>query len=202
MLDPAPSLGISQPFGPVSPGDGEQPEAQLATWVDDHADALYRFALLRVRDKHAVEDLLQETYLAALGSNDRFRGDSSTRTWLVAILRLKIIDYYRRSNKEPKQQPAAEPIDSSQQKKIKLRKWDCDPSRTLEKKEFWQTLRSCVDKLPATLTKAFLLRELDGCSPRQVSELLNITPENLAVRVYRARALLRDCLDHHWFKEG
>lgn len=202
MLDPVPSLGIPLPLEATSSGGGDQTAAQLAAWVDDHADALYRFALLRVRDKHAVEDLLQETYLAALGSNDRFRGDSSTRTWLVAILRLKIIDYYRRSNKEPKQQPITEPMDGSQHKKIKLRKWDCDPSRTLERKEFWQTLRGCVDKLPATLTKAFLLRELDGCSPRQVSELLNITPENLAVRVYRARTLLRDCLDQHWFKEG
>lgn len=201
MLDPAPNIDTSQRSAPEISDAADQPEALLNAWVDEHADALYRFALLRVRDKHAVEDLLQETFLAALGSSNRFRGDSSTRTWLVAILRLKIIDYYRRSKKEPSSQQAVEPPDRSRQKKIKLRKWNCEASRTLENKEFWQALRNCVDKLPATLTKAFLLRELDGCSPGQVSEMLNITQENLAVRVYRARSLLRDCLDQHWFKE-
>ena len=202
MLDPDPKLSHLQPQTPGTTSDPLRTEDQLAGWVDDHADALYRFALLRVRDKHAVEDLLQETYLAALGSSDRFRGDSTTRTWLVAILRLKIIDYYRRNNKEHKRPQAAEDQDRSQEKKITLRKWNSDPSQTVERQEFWQALRNCVDKLPATLTKAFLLRELDGCSPGQASELLNITQENLAVRVFRARTLLRDCLDQNWFREG
>ncbi len=201
MLDPDADLGFPQSPGPLTTSDLKQSNDELAAWVDDHADALYRFALLRVRDKHTVEDLLQETYLAALGSSRAFRGDSSTRTWLVAILRLKIIDYYRRTSKEHNPSQTTVPTEFSSERKERLRKWNCEPSRTLENQEFWQVFRNCVDKLPATLTRAFSLRELDGCSPRQVCELLKITQENLAVRIYRARTLLRDCLDKHWFLE-
>lgn len=178
-----------------------EPQEQLAGWVDDHADALFRFAILRVKDQHTVEDLLQETYLAALGSSPTFRGDSSTRTWLIAILRLKIIDYYRRTSKELGNPQASNPPIGCLDRAKRLKKWNCDPSQTLENLEFWEVFRNCVDKLPGTLSRAFALRELDGCSPNQVSELLSITHENLAVRVYRARTMLRDCLDNHWFSK-
>lgn len=174
----------------------------IAQWVDEHADALYRFAMRRVGDQHTVEDLLQETYLAALRAKESYRGDASVRTWLIAILRLKIIDFYRRKSRlRESQRMQIEPIEASLVREERLEAWNCDPDRTLESQEFWEVFHACVGKLPDTLGRAFRLREFDGCPAATVCEILQITQENLAVRIFRARSALRDCLDKNWFSK-
>ncbi len=185
----------------VEPPNGDAQSQLLSMWVDDHADALYRFAMTRVNDKHTVEDLLQETYLAALKSSESFRRESSTRTWLIAILRLKIIDYYRRAEKEIATETNTLAAERMPARCERLKAWNCEASQTIENHEFWDVFRACVEQLPATLSRAFSLRELDGLQPTQVCELLQISNKNLAVRVFRARSLLRDCLDKHWFSK-
>ena len=69
-------------------------------WVDRHGDCLYRYALLRLRAPDLAADLVQETFLEALRVRASFAGRSSERTWLVGILRHKILDHYRRSGRE------------------------------------------------------------------------------------------------------
>src|SRR5262249_42978535 len=72
------------------------PTGDAADWLTAHGDALYRFARLRVGARGPAEDLVQDTFLAAIAARGRFRGRSSTRTWLLGILRRKIADHYRR----------------------------------------------------------------------------------------------------------
>jgi RNA polymerase sigma-70 factor (ECF subfamily) len=67
------------------------------TWVDQYGDALFRFAFFRTRDRVIAEDLVQETFLAALQSKERFKGQSSEKTWLFSILKHKIIDHFRKN---------------------------------------------------------------------------------------------------------
>ena len=77
----------------------ESPRASSANperWVDEHGDCLYRYALVRVRVPEVAEDLVQETLLAAVRSREKFGGRSSERSWLVGILKNKIVDYYRK----------------------------------------------------------------------------------------------------------
>lgn len=66
-------------------------------WVDLHGSALFRFALLRVRDPSIAEDLVQETFLAALGARAGFAGESTERTWFTGILRRKVVDHFRKA---------------------------------------------------------------------------------------------------------
>src|SRR5438445_8050605 len=78
-----------------------KPEAsESSDWLLAHADYLFNLAVGQVRDASVAEDLLQETYLAALKSRDRFSGRSSDRTWLVGILRHKIYDHLRKVCRE------------------------------------------------------------------------------------------------------
>ena len=69
-------------------------------WVDQHGDVLYRYALERVRKHDVAQDLVQETFLAAVRTRDRFRGGSTVRSWLCGILKHKICDYYRKRGRE------------------------------------------------------------------------------------------------------
>ena len=66
------------------------------TWVDQHGDSLFRFAVARVQDPETASDLMQDTFLAALRIRHTYAGRSSVRTWLVAILKHKIADHLRK----------------------------------------------------------------------------------------------------------
>lgn len=176
-------------------------ECLLAGWVDNHSDALYRFALSKVNDQNDVEDLLQETFLAALNAHSKFRGDSSVRSWLIAILRLKIYDHYRKKGARGENFELL-PREDLPDRRESLRAWNGDAARALENEELWRQFRECTDSLPATLSQAFLMREMDGLSTKTVCEILKIKPGNLSMRLYRARTLLRDCLDKNWFQRN
>ena len=69
-------------------------------WVDLYGDYLYRYALYRVYEATVAEDLVQETFLAALRSLKNFQYRSSIKTWLTGILKHKIIDHFRKKAKE------------------------------------------------------------------------------------------------------
>jgi len=177
-------------------------------WVDEHGDALYRFALLRVKDPTVAEDLVQETFLSALKGIDRFRGGSSLRTWLVGILKHKIIDYFRRGRPEVlagdlaalENETEEERVDRAHHEHVHLTEWTDTPSNLLEKQEFMEVYRRCLEGLPEMHRRAFTLREMDGLAGDEICKILDITPTNLWVILHRARHKLRACLEENWFE--
>lgn len=176
-------------------------------WVDQHGDYLYRFALSRLRDAKAAEDVLQETFLAALQGLDRFEGRSSERTWLAGILKHKILDHFRRSGREAELPDRDEPADVDpdwfdQDGHWKLddnspAEWG-DPARNLEQSRFWEAMARCLGELPPRTARAFTLREIDAEETDAICKTLDITPTNLWVMLHRARMHLRRCLERHW----
>ena len=74
------------------------PHLDTNKWIDNYADYLFNYAITRVNDEDIAKDLIQETFLAGVKSAKNFQGKSSERTWLVSILKRKIIDYYRNIN--------------------------------------------------------------------------------------------------------
>src|SRR5688572_26765360 len=68
-------------------------------WLLLHGDFLYRFALVRLKNPELAEDAVQETLLAAI-QGAKFSGKSNERTWLTGILKHKIIDTFRRHQRE------------------------------------------------------------------------------------------------------
>ena len=79
------------------PSEPEKMRPNPLEWLENHGDVLYRMALVRVGKPDLAEDLVQETLLAAWQARDSFAGKSSESTWLVAILKRKIIDHFRRN---------------------------------------------------------------------------------------------------------
>jgi len=187
----------------------EDAPSSPSDWLDRHGDYLYRYALLRVRDTSAAEDLLQETLLAALHSHNRFVGRSSERTWLVGILIHKIIDHYRNVSrareiwKDEMQLQDYNPFETAGQwaghwrADLAPTAWQLD-SDTLEKKEFWESLNRCLSELPPRMAMAFTLREIDGLSSEEVCDVLNVSQNNLGVMLHRARLKLRSSLEAEW----
>jgi RNA polymerase sigma-70 factor (ECF subfamily) len=186
----------------------DRPALAPETWVDQHGDALYCFAMARVSDPELAADLVQETFLEALRGRASFQGKSSPRTWLTAILKHKIIDELRRSRRLPRSdeplssEPAIEKLfDRRGHWKTAPGRWGDEPGAILDRREFWEVLGQCVLRLPEHLADAFLAIELGDVDRERACARFEITAANLATRLYRARLLLRPCLETHWFAE-
>ncbi|MCH8141492.1 MAG: sigma-70 family RNA polymerase sigma factor [Proteobacteria bacterium] len=178
-----------------------------ATWLDRYGDIMFRYAIARVRDKAAAEDLVQDTLLAAIGALDTFKGGSTEQTWLVGILRHKVLDYFRKSAREQPferdwQESATErdsDFDEQGSWAVPIADWRT-PEKSAERDEFWHALRGCLDTLPDNLRTVFSLRELDGLETDQLMETLDIsTKNNLWVMLSRARKGMQKCLQAKWF---
>ena len=184
----------------------ENPES----WVDQYGDFLYHFTLSRIKDPSIAEDLVQETFLAALKARKNFQGRSTARTWLIAILKHKIVDHIRKQVREHTSDKvesmlntaANDPVDSSFNDegdwRIRPSKWAIDPMKLYEQKEFMDILYQCLGELPERQAEAFMMREIDGLSTEEICKLLNISATNSWVMLYRARMWLRRCLENSW----
>jgi RNA polymerase sigma-70 factor, ECF subfamily len=181
-------------------------------WLSEHGDYLYRYALVRVRDAAAAEDLLQETLLAAMGSYQAHEGRSSERTWLVGIMRHKVVDYFRRLARTPEfhlSNEAGNELDWFETEGAwhgHWREdrapvgWPADAAKLLESREFWEIFDRCLKRLSPQMAVAFTLREIDGLSSEEICEILNVSANNLWVILHRGRARLRHFLEAEWFR--
>ncbi len=186
-----------------SAGGGET--LDVARWVEAYGDALFGFAFSRLRVRAEAEDAVQDTFLAALGAQARYHGESGERAWLFGILKHKVIDRLRVRGREISLESdeqvdalAAESFDASGRWRVAPQRW-ARPDEDAEKSEFWATLADCLAKLPDTLETTFRLIELDGLETDEVCKVLGISPTNVWVRLHRARLGLRGCLERHWF---
>ncbi|MCF6324391.1 MAG: sigma-70 family RNA polymerase sigma factor [Gammaproteobacteria bacterium] len=180
-----------------------------ATWVAQHGDALFRYALMKMRDEAQAEDMVQETFLAALKARERFSGQSSEKTWLIGILKHKIIDHFRKYKREQSSddiesltEQLNQQFDHTGHWSIPMRTWQ-EPEQAHENKEFWKVFAACIAHLPDHLADLFILREVKGLSSEEICKLLDIsTTNNMWVMLSRARMRLRGCLDSRWFNRS
>jgi RNA polymerase sigma-70 factor (ECF subfamily) len=180
-------------------------------WVEEHGDALFGFAALRVRDPAIAQDLVQETFLAAIKAQERFGGRSTERGWLFGILRNKLADHYRLQAREvpltdlesflPEEKGAFTETGLGKDgwaKGLGPQAWET-PEEVLVGKEFQEVLKGCLSKLPEKVARVFLLREVDSISSDEICKDLGISPNNLWVMLHRARLGLRRCIEVNWF---
>lgn len=186
-----------------------QNSLEPANWLADYGDMLYRYAFSRVRSEAIAEDLLQDTLLAALQSSTTFNYQSSVSSWLVGILKHKLIDYYRKSQREvPLLTDAdlgddlvAHQFDENGHWQVELADWGT-PERCFNNQEFWQIFQQCQSRLPETMARLFMLR-IEGVSTEECCQILELGNANqLWVTLSRARLKLRQCLETFWFEKG
>lgn len=182
------------------------PPCDPAAWLTEHGDYLYRYALLKLRDEAAAEDMVQETLLAALSAWARFSGQSSVRTWLTGILKHKILDLFRARAKEPQYTPASDdPVAELAAMEQALfdatghwisppQNW-ADPEACLDQQRFWEAFMYCLEALAPLHARVFHLREMEGASTEDICKELDITSTNCWVVLHRARLGLQQCLE-------
>ncbi len=186
-----------------------RPLEDPSVWVDLYGDYLYRFALSRINDPALAEDLVQETFLAALKSRRHFKMRSAAKTWLTAILKHKIVDTFRKRQREriiDNEEALDRNIESffSDEGRWKIHppQWENNPVQHYEQKEFLDILFDCLTTLPQRIAQIFMLREMEGMKTEEICQVMEITATNCWTMLYRARTALRSCLELNWFGRG
>lgn len=176
------------------------------TWVERYANYLFNYAIARVNDAEVAKDLIQETFFAGLKSAENYMGTATERTWLIAILKRKIIDYYRKINsKKGKAEIRMQYAANKESEGDWLEEQVADPfslqeNDALENEELGTAIQDCIDKLPEKQHLVFTMKTIRGLSTEDICNELNINPSNLWVMIHRARTSLMGCLNENWFK--
>lgn len=188
--------------------NGLEPEK----WIQRYGDALYAFAMMRLRKPEVAEDLVQDTFVSAYKAKDSFLANASEKTWLISILKRKIIDYFRKKStqnelnifdKDAKDDLMNHFFDKetsgSWTEAGAPQQWGRDFETAVESKEFQEILQNCLGKLPQKSAAAFTLKNFEDLSSEEICKELDITPSNYWVLMHRAKLQLRECLQKNWF---
>jgi len=173
-------------------------------WVDKHSDYLFNYTIIRVSDPEIAKDLISKTFLAGLKSKSNFKGKASERTWLIAILKRKIIDYYRKVNsKKGKSEVRINYFDKESEINW-LEEKVSDPylknaEDRIKNKELGLAIFDCLDKLKEKQPQIFIRKTIDQIETETICKEFNISASNLWVIIHRARKEMARCLKENWF---
>lgn len=181
-------------------------DLNIQTWLEKHGDYLFSYALLRIKDTHVAEDLVQETLLAAITAKDTFSNQSTIRTWLIGILKHKLVDQFRRQGREVGigdliDQDEGDNLDNFFRANGRwIEKPDAfpNPESAFQQKEFWKVFQQCLTGLKPKQVEVFLAKEIHGMSNEDICKSHSLNLTNVWVLMHRARLSLNKCLTIHW----
>jgi RNA polymerase sigma-70 factor (ECF subfamily) len=155
----------------------------FARLVERYWDRLYRWLYHLTRDRHAAEDLTQETFLRALAALKSFRPGSNFRAWVFRIGHNNFVNQKRAERRTKHQLPedAAAPELSTAE-------------TSAENHEALEVVMRAVADLPTDFRKALMLNTYEGLSFREVAKILGTTEETARWRVFKARQKLMKVL--------
>jgi len=176
-------------------------------YLDELRQFMIRFANSQLQNHDLAEDAVQEALTAAYKNAQSFQRRAAFKTWVFAILKNKIVDILRKQQKLV----VASRLDLDEDEMHDLfnedgiwhrhegpADWN-HPFEAIHNDQFWKVMEICLEKLPASQGKVFMMREMLELDSNQICELEDLSTSNLHVLLYRARVRLRECLENHWF---
>lgn len=154
---------------------------QFETWLGDHVAVLYRVAYRLVGDTHEAEDIVQDTFRSAWTSRDLYDRSRSERTWLMAILRRRVADHWRRRERRETSAPADLPHPAA-------------PATDPFGDELSGAMQRALARLPEELRETLLLVVVGELTHQEAADLQGIPLGTVLSRVSRARGRLREYL--------
>ncbi|MEZ4792649.1 MAG: sigma-70 family RNA polymerase sigma factor [Gelidibacter sp.] len=173
-------------------------------WIDLYSDYLFNYTITRVNEREIAKDLVQDTFFAGLKSMKNFKGEASERTWLISILKRKIIDYYRKINSKKGQAEVRMTYVNDDQDGDWLEERVEDETflnaeEKIENSELGNAIYECMSKLSEKQATVFKMKTILGYETEAICNELNITASNLWVIIHRARMQMAECLEKNWF---
>lgn len=200
--------------GPTIPEDGPSRHVHFTDeFLERVRIEMLRFAQLQLSNDDEAEDAVQEALVGALKNAHSFRGEAALKTWMIAILKNKVADILRHRQKRPinaSQLGGCE--DGNALPEVFDRKgmwrdasrpsrWE-DPAAALHDSQFLAVFDACLNRLPASQGRVFMMREVIELETHEICEELGLSTSNVHVILHRARLALRACLERNWVQIG
>ena len=172
-------------------------------WIELYSDYLFNYTISRVNDREIAKDIIQDTFFAGLKSMKNFKGEASERTWLISILKRKIIDYYRKINSKKGQAEVRMTYNTDENEGDWLEERVEDEGylnaqETLENEELGDAIYNCIDQLTEKQAAVFKMKTILNFETEDICNELNITASNFWVIIHRARTAIAECMEKNW----
>lgn len=178
----------------------------IEDWVHAHGDYLYRWAYHKTGSMETAEDLVQDVFLAAVKNFNRFKQESTPKTWLLGILNNKIIDHYRKSaKKELSLDDDTHQLTNSffgsngKWKSNGLEVAWSNETNLLDNPAFNNVMNVCMDNLPPRWRLAVISKYIFDKETLEICHELEISKTNYWQVLHRAKLSLKKCVDMNWF---
>ncbi len=181
--------------------------SEITEWVRLHTKNLLAWAQSKVGDLQVAEDLVQDTFVAAVEHFSSFRNESHPNTWLISILNNKISEHYRAKAKRQSQSAdSAETLEyfftanGRWKDQAMPHEWEQE-EHLLDNEQFLSVLQLCMDKLPESWHTCIQFKFISEKTAENICQELNISATNYWQIIHRAKLQLRHCLEQHWFRD-
>ncbi|MFD1550888.1 RNA polymerase subunit sigma-70 [Putridiphycobacter roseus] len=183
----------------------EKTTIDTSQWVQEYADYLFNFALSRLNDEDLAKDLVQDTFIAGMQGLSNFKGNSAVKTWLVSILKRKIIDVWRQKETRKtdtfssyfSKGPLGEGWLENHRPKGRI----SEIEEAMENAELKTAIFGCVQGLPEKYKTVFMDKMVDEKDSEEICKEHDITASNFWVIIHRAKLQMRECLEKTWFND-
>jgi RNA polymerase sigma-70 factor (ECF subfamily) len=162
----------------------------MAELYDRYFDRLYSLVFNQVdRNRDIAEDIVQETFLAALKSAKGFKGRSSAYTWLCSIAYHKVADHYRRQSRERKRMVSGIDVDTVDDVENPGRQ--PQPDSLIESAETRQVVNEALAKLPWDYRQVLILKYVEEMSVLEIGQIMDRSPKSIEGLLTRSRKALQ-----------
>lgn len=185
-------------------------EAAFASLFDQYCPTMTRLARFYVSNSVVIEEVIQETWLAVFQGLGRFEERCSLKTWIVRILMNIAITHSRHESRSipfssimDKEDESFESFfDAAGSWTVSAHSWGNEPEEHLLSQETQRCIQTAIEALPPRQREVIILRDLEGWTAGEVSELFEISEGNQRVLLHRARVQVRNALDRYFREDG
>jgi RNA polymerase sigma-70 factor, ECF subfamily len=190
----------------------EGDESAFSELIDRYGATMLHVAQMYVRDRASAEEVVQETWLAVLNGIDRFEGRSSLKTWLFRILTNRAKTRGQRDGRmvpfsalagagDEADEPSVDPDRFLGPESPHPGAWAAPPRAwpqdALLERETLGVIKMAIERLPEAQREVIRLRDVEGWTPMEVTDALEITDGNQRVLLHRARSKVRAELEEY-----
>lgn len=165
--------------------------------VTIYSERIYNLALRILRNREDAEDVLQETFLTVLQKLNTFDGRSNFFTWIYRIATNASLMKLRKKRLVFAELPENPDLGPRHDERIMV-DWSQDPSFYIQNEEIKKIIDTAINQLSEIYRTVFILRDIEQLSIKETSKILNISEENVKIRLKRARMFLRDKISQYY----
>ena len=169
----------------------------ISELVNKYSERIYNLALRILRNHEDEEDILQETFLTVIEKLDQFDGRSQFFTWVYRIATNASLMKLRKKKVVFQKMDDNDDFQDSIESRVFV-DWTQDASFDIYDQEVKKKIDGAINNLSDIYRSVFVLRDIEGLSIKETSEILSITQENVKIRLRRARQFLRDYLSDYF----